>query len=85
MTKHYTVALTDAQDKALRSDVTLPEVWIENVVQEKCRIMMDEIVAQEVNRITANGGILSGTKEDIVLAAPIKSAAERNIDFENTQ
>jgi hypothetical protein len=84
MTKHYTVALTDAQDKALRSDVTLPEVWIENVVFEKCRIMMDEIVAQEVNRITANGGTLSGTKEDIVLAAPIKSAAERMAESGNS-
>jgi hypothetical protein len=77
MTVQYTIQLTDAQNKALRYDVASAQDWIENVVQEKCRIVMEDIVAQEVNRITANGGTLSGTKEDIVLAAPIVLASDR--------
>ena len=77
MTVQYTIQLTDAQNKALRYDVASAQDWIENVVQEKCRIMIEEIVAQEVNRITSNGGTLSGTKEDIVMAAPIVLASDR--------
>lgn len=77
MTVQYTIQLTDAQNKALRYDVASAQDWIENVVFEKCRLAMEEIVAQEVNRITANGGTLSGTKEDIVLAAPIVLASDR--------
>ena len=85
MTTEYTITLTDAQDKALNYDAISAQEWIENLVYEKCRVVMDEIVAQEVDRITSTGGTLSGTKDDIVLAAPIKSAAERNIDFKNNQ
>lgn len=77
MTVQYIIRLTEAQDKALRYDVASAQDWIENVVQEKCRVMIEEIVAQEVNRITSNGGSISGTKEDIVLAAPIISASDR--------
>lgn len=81
MTKQYIISLTDAQAKALEYDAVSPQEWIENVVQEKCRIVMEDIVAQEVNRITSLGGTISGTKADIVLAAPIKSAAQRQAEF----
>jgi hypothetical protein len=74
---NYTVTLTDSQQKALEYVAYDPQEWIENVVYERCRIAIDEIVAQEVERITSQGGELSGTKDDIVLAAPIKSAMER--------
>jgi hypothetical protein len=77
MTKQYTISLTDAQAKALEYDAVSPQEWIENVVQEKCRIVIDDIVTQEVNRITTVGGTISGTKEDIVLAAPIVLASDR--------
>jgi hypothetical protein len=77
MTVQYTIQLTDAQNKALRYDAVSAQDWIENVVYEKCRVMIEEIVMQEVNRITANGGAISGTKEEIVLAAPIVLASDR--------
>jgi hypothetical protein len=73
----YTITLTDAQQKALEYVAYDPQEWIENAVYERCRHAIQEIVDLEVNRITSSGGELSGTKEDIVLAAPIKSAKER--------
>jgi len=78
MTKQYTITLSDAEDKALSVVALSQQEWINNAVHERCRIAIEEIVAAEVERITAEGGTLSGTKEDIVLAAPIQTAAERN-------
>jgi hypothetical protein len=82
MTKQYTITLSDAEDKALSVVAFSQQEWIDNAVHERCRIAIEEIVAAEVERITATGGTLSGTKEDIVLAAPIKSAAEQQAEYE---
>lgn len=70
------VTINQAQEKALAHAVYDPQEWIENAVYNRCRIAIEEIVAAEVERITSEGGELKGTKEDIVLAAPIKSAKE---------
>jgi hypothetical protein len=78
MAKEYTITLSDAEDKALSVVAFSQQEWIDNVVHNRCRIAIDEIVAAEVERITSEGGTLSGTKEDIVLAAPIETAAARN-------
>ena len=78
--KTYTITLNDAEDKALNHVASSAQEWIENAVHERCRIAIDAIVEQEVERVTSIGGILSGTKEDIVLAAMIKSAAEKNAE-----
>ena len=74
----YTITLSDAQDKALHVVAFSAQDWIDNVVNERCRLAIEEIVAAEVARITAIGGTISGTKEDIVNAADIETAAERN-------
>lgn len=76
--KQYTITLSDAEDKALSVVALSQQDWIDNAVHNRCRIAIEEIVAAEVERITSEGGTLSGTKEDIVLAAPIETAAERN-------
>ena len=73
----YTVELTEAENKALGVVAYDQLEWITNAVKERCRIAIDEIVNLEVERITSKGGELKGTKEDIVLAAPIKSAKEQ--------
>lgn len=78
MSKTYTITLSDAEDKALSIIAFSQQDWIDNVVHERCRIAIEEIVASEVERITSNGGTLSGNKEDIVLSAQIETAAERN-------
>lgn len=77
----YTITLSDAEDKALSVVAFSQQEWIDNAIHERCRIAIEEIVAAEVERITAAGGTISGTKEDIVLAAPIKSAAERQTEL----
>jgi hypothetical protein len=81
----YTITLTDAEDKALNHVAISAQTWIDNAVHERCRIAIDEIVAQEVERTTATGGTLNGSKDDIVLSAAIKSAAERHAEAMNQQ
>ena len=80
--KTYTITLTDAEDKALGFVALSQQDWIDNAVHERCRIAIDEIVNAEVQRKLAANETISGSKEDIVLAADIKSAAERQTEAE---
>ena len=81
MTKQYTITLTDAEDKALSVVALSQQDWIDNAVHERCRIAIEEIVNAEIQRLLAAGETISGSKEDIVLAAPIKTAAERQAEL----
>ena len=85
MSKTNTITLSNAEFKALESVAISAQDWIDNAVHERCRVAIEEIVAAEVERITATGGSISGTKEDIVNAAPIKSAAERQAEADAEQ
>jgi hypothetical protein len=76
MSVTYTITLTDAQDKALSVVALDQQEWIENAVFERCRIAIDEIVNTEVQRKLAAGEPITGSKEDIVLAADTQTAAE---------
>ncbi len=78
----YTITLSDAEDKALGVVAFSQDDWIQNAVKERCRIAIEEIVAAEVQRLLSEGKSITGTKDDIVMAAPIKSAAERNAEAE---
>jgi hypothetical protein len=78
----FKITLSDAEHKALASVAVSPSEWIEHVIHDRCRIAIDEIVASEVQRKLAAGEPITGTKDDIVLAAPIKSAAERQAEAE---
>ena len=77
MSHTYTITLSDAENKALGFVATSQDDWMQNAVHERCRIAIEEIVAAEVQRKLALNESISGSKEDIVNAAPIKSAAER--------
>lgn len=73
----YTIELTEAENKAL-SVVAFDQLdWITNAVKERCRIAIDEIVNAEVQRKLAAGESIVGSKDDIVIAADILSAKER--------
>jgi len=76
----YTITLSNAEDKALGFVALSQNDWIQNAIHERCRIAIEEIVAAEVQRKLAANETISGTKDDIVLAAPIKSAAEREAE-----
>jgi hypothetical protein len=77
MSVNYTITLSDAQDKALSVVALDQQDWIENAVFERCRIAIEEIVNAEVQRKLAANEPISGSKEDIVLAADIETAAEK--------
>jgi hypothetical protein len=82
MSKTITITLSDAEFKALEHVAISAQDWIDNAVHERCRIAIEEIVAAEVQRKIAAGEPISGSKEDIVNAAPIKSAAERQAEMD---
>jgi len=81
----YTITLSDAEDKALGVVAFSQDDWIQNAVHERCRIAMEEIVAAEVQRLLGEGKSITGSKDDIVIAAPIQSAAERQAEAEAQQ
>lgn len=76
----YTITLSDAEDKALGYVAYSQQDWIDNAIHERCRIAIDEIVNAEVQKKLAAGETIVGSKSDIVMAASIKSAAERNAE-----
>jgi hypothetical protein len=82
MSHTYTITLSDAENKALGFVAFSQDDWIQNAVHDRCRIAIEEIVAAEVQRKLALNEAISGSKEDIVNAAPIKSAAERQAEAE---
>jgi len=78
----YTITLSDAEDKALGVVAFSQDDWIQNAVKERCRIAIEEIVAAEVQRKLAAGESITGSKDDIVMAANVESAAERQARME---
>ena len=82
MSVTYTITLSDAENKALGVVALSQQDWIDNAVHERARIAIDEIVNAEVQRKLAAGESISGSKEDIVNAANVESAAERQARIE---
>ena len=80
--KTYTITLSDAEDKALHVVAMSAQDWIDNAVHERCRIAIEEIVAAEVQRKLAAGEAITGSKDDIVMAANVESAAQRQARME---
>lgn len=78
----YTITLSDAEDKALKAVAVSAQEWIDNAVHNRCRIAIDEIVNAEVQRKLAAGEPITGSKDDIVMAADVESAAERQVRLE---
>jgi hypothetical protein len=78
----YTITLSDAEDKALKVVALSAQDWIDNAVHERCRLAIDEIVNAEVQRKLAAGESITGSKDDIVMAANVESAADRQARLE---
>ena len=74
----YTITLSDAEDKALGLVALSQQDWIDNAAHERCRVSIEEIVAAEIQRKFAAGEPITGSKDDIVMAATIESAEDRN-------
>jgi|TARA_R100000482_G_C5065817_1_gene119168 hypothetical protein len=78
----YTITLTDAEDKALSVVAASPQAWIDNAVKNRCRQSKEKIVADEIKRIRESGGTVSGTDDEIVMAATVETAAQRQARIE---
>lgn len=81
---NITIELTEAQEKALAYVTVSPQEWAENAVYNRCQQAIDEIYAEEVARMTADPDITSipADKDAVVLAADIRSLADRNAEVE---
>jgi hypothetical protein len=62
----YVVKLTEAEDLALSSVAMSQQDWIDNVVHNRCRIAIDEIVSVTVQKALDIGMQLPTSKEDVV-------------------
>jgi len=82
MSHTITITLSSAEFKALEFVAKSAQEWADNAVHERCRVAIDEIVNAEVQRKLAAGEPITGSKEDIVIAADIESAAERQARLE---
>jgi len=79
MATTYTVSISDAEKKALEYIAVSVQDWIDNAVDNRARIAIDEIYNLEVARMTADPDIatIPADKDQVVLDADIKSAATR--------
>jgi len=77
MSETYTITLSDAENIALSYAAASPQEWIDNVVHERCRIAIDEIVALSVEQCLAQRIQLPGSKDEIVLLAKNQCWLER--------
>ena len=78
----YTITLSDAENKALGVVALSQQDWIDNAVHERCRVAIEEIVAAEIQRKLATGEPIVGSKDELVMAATVPSAAERQAAME---
>jgi hypothetical protein len=85
MSTTYTITLSPVQDKALSVVAFSQHEWIQNAVYARCQEAIDEIVNAEVQRKLAAGEPITGSKDDIVLAAQVETAAERQARAEAEQ
>ena len=79
---NYTITLTDAEAKALSTIALDNQEWVENAAKNRSRQQIDVIVDAEIKRIRAAGGTVSGTDDEIVMAANVETVVERNARLE---
>jgi hypothetical protein len=82
----YTITITAAEDAALSYVAYSQKEWIDNVVHERARIAIEEIVGITVQKCLDTGTQIPGSKDDMVKLAFkngwVKSAEERQAEAE---
>jgi hypothetical protein len=66
---NYTVTLTDAEKLAMEYIAYDPQDWIENVMKERARIAIDDIVKLAVEKYLELSITIPGSKDEIVIDA----------------
>ena len=87
MATTYTITLTDAEVKAMEFVALSVQDWADNSLKNRARIAIEEIYDLEVQRMTADPDINSvpTDKNQVVLDADIKSAAQGHEEYEAEQ
>ena len=82
----YTIELSAAEDAALSYVALSQQDWIDNVVHERARIAIEELVAITVEKCLETNTPIPGSKDAMVELAFengwVKSAADRQAEFE---
>jgi hypothetical protein len=65
----YTITLTEAENAALAYVAKSQQEWIDNVVQNRCRIAIEEIVKITVEKCLENNIQIPGSKDEMVTLA----------------
>lgn len=75
----YTVKLTDVQDRALRHAAVDPQLWIQNAVDARAALAVEELVSLEIQRMVNDPKVTSipASQDEIVLNATTPDAAAR--------
>ena len=63
---NYTIELTKTEDMALSYAAASQQDWIDNVVHNRCRIAIDDIVQIAVQKFIEAGESMPGNKDEIV-------------------
>jgi glycine cleavage system H lipoate-binding protein len=66
---NYTVTLTETEKSAMEYIAYEPQEWVENVVKERARIAIDEIVKIAVEKFLEINESIPGSKDEIVSQA----------------
>jgi hypothetical protein len=86
-TYNFTVTLTEAEHDALAYVAFDQQAWIDNVVHERCRLAIDEVVQIALQKSLNSGTQMPTTKDEIVTMAYsqgwVKTGAQRNADAAN--
>jgi len=78
MPEIFTIELSDAEVKALHYVAIDADSWIQNAVHERCRMAIEELVADDIKSKLDAGLSISGTKDEMVLTSTLPSAQERH-------
>lgn len=62
----YTIELTAAEDKALSWVAASQQVWIDNVVRNRCRIAIEELVKLCVEKCLETNTPIPGSRDEMV-------------------
>lgn len=78
-----TVTLTEAQVKALGTEVIDIADWVKAWPAAKANALINSIASAEALRRLGTREPMLASKDELVLAAPIETAAERNVRLLN--
>lgn len=85
----YNINLSEAEDSALSYVALDQNEWIQNVVHERCRIAIDEIIRIALQKSIDTSTPLPTTKDEIVMMAFkkgwVKTVEQQNIEAEQNR